>query len=683
VHDKLFLDLECDGLDPRKNSIHGIGVMVEEDSPLYYSVAQIPQWVIDMLANPECTVVLFSGRRFDIKFLHFAGFKVNAKIHDVNQIFKEIDENQKLDQKSLIEKYRGIEFLKNKKYLDQEIVKAGVKNLATFCALDMKLPDHPYFDTIAKYCKEDVENLFWLYNHGIQRLKEIRQNMREVFGNKVLDPINHLRNLVVPLEQVLFDMDKQGVKADLKLLDRIKLETEALKSGLLRKLYIINKEFIDAWEANAYQKVLFSKQTLVGKKKVEKRSKKHKTLFNWDATEHVGALIYEHYRLSEDLIKRSEKTGKYSLDKYQIMDLKVALGRVHPAYITLSLYEDYKKVTKVASTYTGTAKTGILSKIHDGRIWAEYTQTTKTWRLASRGPNLQNLPGDSIVHKFFIPDNPQKVFFVADYSQIELRLAAHLSQDKKLLEAYMNDEDIHAKTAAFMETTDRQVGKTANFLLIYRGSWRMLQIMTKRNIGIDLDEDECKYYVNRYFEEYEDLNNYLYDVERSMRRYRMVHCEETGAIRRLPDLVYGEHINWQKMEFTGPPELAKRAIDAVNNDWKNQNRRSKDSPPPPTKEQIFWKCWEFFRHAKKQGFNFRCQHMAMYICGLVMIKLNKLGYRIVSTVHDSLIIEIDKTELDKIPQIVDIMENTYKISVPLKVDWQLQTTFDKKDIYEG
>jgi len=685
MNNYLYIDLETTGLNPLKDQIHGIATMEYADDSDYYAVDTFPKVYKDHLANPEKVVVIHSGRRFDLKFLICAGFEVNCKIVDTYHIFKAIDENQPLGLKPLTIKYLGPEYLQNKRELDKAIDEAGAKNLAAFCRMDLKDPEHPYFNTIAKYAVEDVENTFALFHAGKARHKEIKQNIQKVFGSDAKAPIDHLRDFVFPLEQVLLSIDKRGVKADMNLIHKIRDEKVALRDSIARKLYLTNKKYVNDWENAAYAKVYAEKKRQADKDNVQCRNKKQKTLFNWGSGKHVGPLIYEHYDLPEELRFKSEKTGDYRFDKYARVDLKEALGKNHPAYATIDLYESYQKAKTIAGTYTGDNKKGMISKIHEGRMWTEYTQTTKTWRLASRTPNLQNLPRKgSTVQKFFIPDTKDHVFFVGDYSQIELMMAAHYSQDKVLLEEYQHGGDVHTKTMNLIGAKDRQVGKECNFLCIYRGSWKMLQITLKRKAGIELSDDEAKYYIQRYWEEYEGLNTYLLKVERDMRRYRMVRCAETGAVRRLPDLVYGEYLNWKEYKFTGSPELVQRAIDKINSKFKSKTENRGKTPPPPSQNQIFWQCYEFFRHAKKQGFNFVPQHMGMIVCGLSMMELHKRGDDIVNTVHDEIKIQLTREQArEHGPKIAAIMEKAYRISIPLRVDWQLQETFDKEDVVDN
>jgi DNA polymerase-1 len=298
----------------------------------------------------------------------------------------------------------------------------------------------------------------------------------------------------------------------------------------------------------------------------------------------------------------------------------------------LASYKAWKKNIKLITTYTGEDK-GLMSQIEDGRVYAEYLQAgrgkegtiggTVTGRLSSRNPNMQNLPRGSEIKKFFIPDAGE-IFVYFDYSQLELRLAAHLSQDPLLIKAYNEGLDLHELTGQTIGA-DRQTGKTTNFAMIYDASpWRLADILNKT-------PEECKLIIDEFYNLYRGYKQYLEDQKRFMMKYACV-ISETGRIRRLPGL----------HEF---------------------HERSKE-----------------WRHALKQGYNFPIQSLGASITKLAMIELHRRKFRIVTQVHDSVVISLPEQNLDRVEEIKQIAENVYPVSVPIKVDIKLLTSLSESDI---
>jgi DNA polymerase-1 len=265
-----------------------------------------------------------------------------------------------------------------------------------------------------------------------------------------------------------------------------------------------------------------------------------------------------------------------------------------------------------------------------GRVHTSYHQAVAaTGRLSSSDPNLQNIPvrteeGRRIRQAFIAPENC--VLLAADYSQIELRIMAHLSQDKGLLEAFSQNEDVHRKTAAevFATTLDkvsndqRRAAKAINFGLIYG----MSPFGLAKQLGIT--RSEAKDYVDRYFERYPDVKNYM---EITRERAREQGYVETVFGRRL----YLPEINARK--------AARR------------------------------------QYAERTAINAPMQGTAADIIKRAMIDiqacLNKdyPEIKLIMQVHDELVFEIpeDKVEALK-PEIIDIMTGAADLSVPLLVD---------------
>jgi len=308
------------------------------------------------------------------------------------------------------------------------------------------------------------------------------------------------------------------------------------------------------------------------------------------------------------------------------------LQETDPLHKVLTTYKTYKKNQKLITTYTGEDK-GLLSQLEGGRVYAEYLQAgrgregssggTVTGRLSSRNPNMQNLPRGSEIKSFFVPDTDDDVFVYFDYSQLELRLAAHLSRDPLLIKAYNDNLDLHELTAQAIGA-DRQVGKTTNFAMIYDASaYRLASILNK-------SVDESQEIINNFYSLYKGYKKYLQKQMQFMIVNGLV-ISEAGRIRRLPEV---------------------QTLPTHSKEWK---------------------------HAVKQGYNFPIQSLGASITKRAMIELHKRGFNIVTQVHDSVVIQLPKTDLHKVEEIQMVAETIYPLTVPLKVEIKLLTSLLESD----
>ncbi len=219
--------------------------------------------------------------------------------------------------------------------------------------------------------------------------------------------------------------------------------------------------------------------------------------FNPNSPKQVGELLYDHLGLKG---KRKTKSGSYSTDA----DSLEALKDEHPIIATLL---EYRKYQKLLSTYIIAIPKLVNKKT--GRVHTSFNQTgTATGRLSSSEPNLQNLPireeeGERI-RKTLKAQKEDYCILSADYSQIELRVLAHITKDPILIDAFKNNKDVHSLTAAAifgvkLEDVDqnmRRIGKTVNFSLIYGSSAYGLS----ENLGIPVED--AKNFIDKYFETY-------------------------------------------------------------------------------------------------------------------------------------------------------------------------------------
>lgn len=302
-------------------------------------------------------------------------------------------------------------------------------------------------------------------------------------------------------------------------------------------------------------------------------------------------------------------------------------------------------------------------------------------------PNLQNLKRDSEVKKFFIPDTDGEVFDDADYSQIELRTAAHLSQDPTLCASYRAGDDVHLLTASRLfnreitkaDDIERQAGKRTNFLTIFDGKWLRLQSALKTDTGKDFSERECKQFIRVWFELYSGVRDYLNEELEFFKKYEIC-VAETGRVRRLPDIKYGKWVNWEMTDsgrrepkFTGPQEIRSQLIQDI------QKKQPKYRTQPVPEAAIGLAAYRKYSHAVKMGYNMPIQGLAASMTKRAMIQLHKLGRVIANQVHDSLVVARKLRDLASKKQLIDIMEQTYPLSVPVVADTKTISTFHPND----
>lgn len=272
------------------------------------------------------------------------------------------------------------------------------------------------------------------------------------------------------------------------------------------------------------------------------------------------------------------------------------------------------------------------------------------------------------------------VFLCADYSQIELRCAAHVSQDPLMLAAYRDNKDLHLQTAKALfndplltkqNDKERQTAKTSNFLLIYNGSAKRLQDQLWEEANIKITFDQAQNFRNNFFGLYPTYRDYLSSQKEFLQRYKIA-ISPFGRIRRLPDLKFYPGLNYSKKEYRGEFQGELESIheripekDRWTTDWETGKKRALT---------LFDIAKRKVGHAFNQGYNFPIQSMAASIMKRAMIQLFKGGYNIKNNIHDAVYIQMDDKDVDKHQPIVqDILENTVQLSVPLTVEFKVKT----------
>ena len=342
--------------------------------------------------------------------------------------------------------------------------------------------------------------------------------------------------------------------------------------------------------------------------------------FNLASPKQLGIVLFENMKLVEK--PKKTKTGQYSTAE----DVLSYLAKDHQIIRDILEFRHYKKLQ---STYVDALPNEVNSKTQ--RIHTVYAQAVAaTGRLSSNNPNLQNIPirteRGRQVRKAFIPRDENHVLLAADYSQIELRIIAALSEEENMMNAFKNGEDIHASTAAKVfgipidEVTreQRSNAKTVNFGIIYGVSAFGLSNQT------DLTRKEAKALIDTYYETYPKLRNYMADQVDFARDHGYV-ATVLGRRRYLKD------INSQNAIVRGA--------------------------------------------AERNAVNAPIQGSAADIIKLAMINIYRrfeqenFKSKMLLQVHDELVFDAHKDELELIkPIIKQEMENAYHLSVPLDVE---------------
>lgn len=408
------------------------------------------------------------------------------------------------------------------------------------------------------------------------------------FWNKNLSPdeLKLTYDIEVPVSFVLADMEYNGVSVDQNYLSTLTASMNEKLAELETKIYAIAGCSFNLNSPRQVGEVLFVKMGLKAKKKRGKNN------FSTSA------------EVLEELADENE---------------------------IAQLILDYRKYTKLKSTYTEVLPT--LADKKDGRIHTTYNQTvTVTGRLSSSNPNLQNIPirteeGNKIRNAFSAQDKENGLILSADYSQIELRLLAHITQDKHLMEAFINGIDVHTLTASKVFEVPvenvtkemRRKAKAVNFGIVYGQSKYGLA----KSIGIT--NSEAEEFINKYFATYPRIKAYM-----------------DGTIFEVQKRGYVETIFGRK-----------RYLDV---ELSSSNAMIRE-------------------FAKRAAINQPIQGSAADLMKIAMIefskklKQNKLKSKPVIQVHDELVVEVYKPELEIVKSLIkEAMELNQPLSVPLVVD---------------
>lgn len=390
-------------------------------------------------------------------------------------------------------------------------------------------------------------------------------------------------NIDLPLTYVLIDMEYTGVNIDIEFLNKMKEEVYSKAKKIEEDIY-----------------------TLAGNKD-----------FNIMSPKQLGKVLFEDLSIPYPKRIKSDKNYSTSVD---------ILNKLTDYEIINKILE-YRTLTKLYSNYI----VGIIDYIkEDGKIHTIFTQTlTRTGRLSSTSPNLQNIPVREeygrLIRKAFIPSK-DSVIISSDYSQIELRVFAHMSKAQNLIEAFNNDMDIHTKTAMDIyhipkeqvTKNERRNAKAVNFGIIYGIS----SFGLSEDLGINVKE--AKSFIDNYLETFPGIKSYMNNL--------IAKAHENGYVKTM----FGR----------------KRVIDEI----KSANYMVKTS-------------------GERMALNTPIQGTSADILKIAMIEIHKelkkrnLKTKMIIQVHDELLFDCPKEEQKEVEKLIkDKMENAYKLLVPLKVD---------------
>lgn len=428
-------------------------------------------------------------------------------------------------------------------------------------------------DDIKEYAVEDADITLQLKNHFEPILKQT-------------ETFKLFQDLEMPLVNVLAAMEHEGIKLDIDFLKSLSGDLSNDIKSIETKIY----------EAAGHS-------------------------FNIGSPKQLGDILFDQLKIGGNKIKKT-KTGQYATGE----EILSSLVKTHPIVQHIL---DYRQLIKLQNTYVDALPLQVNPKT--GRVHTDYLQTVAaTGRLSSNNPNLQNIPirteRGRQIRKAFVAKNEDYVLLAADYSQIELRIIAALSEEQNMIEAFRNNEDIHKSTASKVfnipleEVTkeQRSHAKTVNFGIIYGVSAFGLSNQTS------LSRSESASLIEQYYQTYPKLKQYIQDQIHFARHHGYVQTI-LGRRRYLPD------------------------INSANAVVRGQ--------------------------AERNAVNAPIQGSAADIIKIAMInihqKINEKYFKskMLLQVHDELVFDVLKNEEDEIKNIITFeMEKAYQLTVPLVVD---------------
>ncbi|NQK93439.1 DNA polymerase I [Streptococcus suis] len=469
------------------------------------------------------------------------------------------------------------------KYLLSTVDDNALTTIAHLYGQTSLIPDEAIYGKGAKLALPERDVLFPHLARKVQVLLETEAPMLAKLEENQQSDL--LFEMELPLANVLAKMEIAGIKVKVETLKAMQAENEVLIEQLTKEIY-----------------------ELAGQE------------FNINSPKQLGTILFEDMGLPLEYTKKTKTGYSTAVD---------VLERLAPIAPVVSKILDYRQITKLQSTYVIGLQDAILE---DGKIHTRYVQDlTQTGRLSSTDPNLQNIPvrleQGRLIRKAFVPSLENSVLLASDYSQIELRVLAHISQDQHLIEAFQQGADIHTSTAMRVfgiekaedvTPNDRRNAKAVNFGVVYGIS----DFGLSNNLGIT--RKEAKAYIDTYFERFPGIKNYMETI-----------------VREARDKGYVETLYKRRREL---PDINSRNFNVRN-------------------------------FAERTAINSPIQGSAADILKVAMINLDKalteagLSTRMLLQVHDEIVLEVPMAELETVKAMVkETMESAIQLSVPLIAD---------------
>lgn len=469
------------------------------------------------------------------------------------------------------------------KYLLSTVDDNALTTIAHLYGQTSLIPDEAIYGKGAKLALPERDVFFPHLARKVQVLLETEAPMLAKLEENQLSDL--LFEMELPLANVLAKMEIAGIKVKVETLKAMQAENEVLIEQLTKEIY-----------------------ELAGQE------------FNINSPKQLGTILFEDMGLPLEYTKKTKTGYSTAVD---------VLERLAPIAPVVSKILDYRQITKLQSTYVIGLQDAILE---DGKIHTRYVQDlTQTGRLSSTDPNLQNIPvrleQGRLIRKAFVPSLENSVLLASDYSQIELRVLAHISQDQHLIEAFQQGADIHTSTAMRVfgiekaedvTPNDRRNAKAVNFGVVYGIS----DFGLSNNLGIS--RKEAKNYIDTYFERFPGIKDYMETI-----------------VREARDKGYVETLYKRRREL---PDINSRNFNVRN-------------------------------FAERTAINSPIQGSAADILKVAMINLDKaltdagLSTRMLLQVHDEIVLEVPMAELETVKAMVkETMESAIQLSVPLIAD---------------
>lgn len=632
------------------------------EPPPQLDIADIRADLISFFSNPERTTI-WHNAKFDMHFYAREGISIKCKIQDTRILWHFFNENapgalktiasgwrdeMRREHKGLVDgladaKEKELDTWRTKEskarreafrklvmsYADMlahEIAHQGKKrnDLKKWIAAEGPLKDHPYAHSgkeeidysyipvglMTEYAALDTFLTYRLYEYTVTNIKW-NAALSALYKNEM------------SLVRVLFNAEEHGVRVD---------RTALVDAG---------HKFEFGWQDE--------KGWNPGIQELYKRITSQLGDINLQSTKQLAdSLLDSGVKLTKTTDASTEEEPVFKLDKKVLEKLK---GK-HDVIKDILKLREYSKLK-------GTYVEGILGKLNnDNILHCQFNQNVKTGRMSSQDPNLQNIPArDKTVRKSFISWDDDYVYVLADYSQIEVRLTAHYSQDPLLLDAYAKNQDIHTRTFCEMFGLNidlvisilkdpmhplyeeysllRTVAKRINFGIIYGvGAPGLSEQVDRPQQYLTLSEeawvDQCQVFIDQYLDKYVGVRRFVNQGNRLVARDAQV-TNYFGRVRHLPTA---------------------RAVKIMDD------------------RGMYW----MEKRAQRQGVNFLIQGTAADLFKIAVVRVAKIlegkKSKLVNFVHDEIQLYMHKSELDLLPAIKRAMED-WKFAVPIIAEFSV------------